>query len=344
MVFDQPLAPTAELSEKANGDAQLRCVIEMDTCSVAPVEQFDLFRSWNAGIAEVRLLQEKSRSFLAHQMVWVFDRLTFTHLTVPDVRYGWRHLRNPTIDNWCLHLPLPKSRPPGGNLEAGDLGLQSLADPFECVFEKNDHLVLCIPRNLHFIRSSRIEVRAQSKQILTDYMLLLYRSLPDLRSADVPYIAAATTSLLAACLTPLHDHIAEAQRPIEAAIMNRASRIIAKQLPDPALTPDLLCREVGISRSALYRIFEPVGGVSTYIRRARLRKTRDMLADSSDGRPISAIAEQWGFMDPSTYSRMFKKEFGISPREMRGDGWLSVEATRQTDGMPTLRSLLLGNC
>lgn len=344
MVFDQPLAPATGLSEKANSDARLRCAIEMDTCSVPPAEQFDLFRSWNAGIAEVRLLQEESRSFRAHQMVWGLGKLTFTYLTVPDVRYRWRHLRKPMIDNWCLHLPLPKSRPPGGSLESEYLGLQSFADPFECVFEKNNHLALCIPRNLHFIQSPRIEVREHSKRFLVDYMLLLYRSLPDLRSADVPHVAAATTSLLAACLMPSDDHIAEAQRPIEAVIMNRASKIIAEHLADPALTPDLLCREIGISRSGLYRIFEPVGGVSTYIRRARLRKTRDMLADSSDGRPISAIAEQWGFMDPSTYSRMFKKEFGISPREARGDGWFSVEATRPTDGTPTLRSLLLGNC
>lgn len=344
MAFDQPPASATEQFEKASKDARLRCTIEMDTRSVPPAEQFDLFRSWNAGIAEIKLLQEKSRPFLAHQMVWSLGVLTFTHLNVPDVRYGWHHLRRPAIDNWCLHLPLPKSRPPEDNLEVEDLVLQSFADPFECVFERSDHLALCIPRNLHFIRSSRIEVREHSKRFLMDYMLLLYRSLPDLRSTDVPHIATATTSLLAACLMPSHDHIAEAQRPIEVVIMNRASRIIAKHLADPALMPDLLCREIGVSRSGLYRIFEPVGGVSTYIRRARLRKTCDMLTDSSDGRPISAIAEQWGFMDPSTYSRMFKKEFGVSPREVREEGGLSVKATRPTDGTPTLRSLLLGNC
>lgn len=182
-----------------------------------------------------------------------------------------------------------------------------------------------------------------SKRFLTDYMLLLHRSLPDLRSADVPHIAAATTSLLAACLAPSRDHIAEAQRPIEVSIMNRASRTVAKHLANPQLAPDWLCRELGVSRSSLYRIFEPVGGVSTYIRRERLRKTRDALMDSSDGRSISTIAEQWGFTDPSTYSRMFKKEFGISPSEARAEGWLSVECARPTDGADILRNLMLGN-
>lgn len=343
MVFHQPLARAVELSKKAHSDERLRCTIEMDTSSAQPAEQFDLFRSWYLGIAEVELFQEKSSSFPAHQMVWDFGKLTFTHLKVPDVRYGWRHLSKPAIDNWYLHLPLPRSRPFGDDWEPGDLSLQSFADPFECVSERSDHLALYMPRNLYFIQSSRIGVRESSKRFLIDYMLLLHRSLPDLRSADVPHIAAATTSLLAACLTPSRDHIAEAQRPIEAAIMDRASQIIAKHLTDPALKPDLLCREIGISRSGLYRIFEPVGGVSTYIRRARLRKTREVLADSADRRPISAIAEQWGFADPSTYSRMFKKEFGISPKEARAEGWLGVEFARPADEAPSLRNLLLGN-
>lgn len=342
-MFDQPPPPMAESSENANSNERLHCAIERDTSSVQPAEQFELFRNWHTGIAEVWLFQAKTPSFPAHQTVWNLGKLTFTHVKAPDVPYGWRHLSKPMIDNWCLHLPLPKSRPLGENLEAGDLGLRSFTDPFECVSERSDHLAMCIPRDLHFIQSSRIEVHETSKRFLTDYMLLLHRSLPDLRSADVPHIAAATTSLLAACLTPSRDHIAEAQRPIEASIMNRASRTVAKHLANPKLAPDWLCRELAVSRSSLYRIFEPVGGVSTYIRRERLRKTRDALVDSSDGRSISTIAEQWGFMDPSTYSRMFKKEFGISPREARAEGWLSVECARPTDGAHILRNLLFDN-
>lgn len=339
-----PPSPTVGLSEKAHSDERLRCTIERDTSSVQPSEQFDLFRSWHVGIADVWLLQEESPSFLAHQMVWNFGKLTFTHMRMPNVRYGWRHLSKPTIDNWCLHLPLPKSRLYQKNLEAGDLdlGLRSFADPFESVSEGIDHLALCMPRSLHFIQSSKIEIHENSKRFLADYILLLHRSLPSLRSVDVPHIAAATTCLLAASLTPSRDHIAAAQRPIESVIMNRVSQIIAKHLANPALTPNLLCREIGMSRSSLYRIFEPVGGVSTYIRRERLRKTRDALADSSDGRPISTIAEQWGFMDRSAYSRMFKKEFGISPREAREEGWLNVGCARPTNGVPTLHNLLLG--
>jgi AraC-like DNA-binding protein len=336
------LIPAVELL-KASSEQPLRCALDMNTSSVLPAEQFDFFRSWYAGIAEVTLFQEECSSFLAHQMVWDFGKLTFIYLTLPYCQFGWRHLSRPTIDNWYLTLLLPKAQDSRGDFEAGDLGLHSFADPFEYISKKTDFLAFVLPRNLHFIQSSTIEIRRNSKQLLTDYMLLLHRSLPHLRSTDALNIAAATTSLLAACLAPSRDRIAEAQRPIEAVLMNRASQIIAKRLSDPKLTPDLLCREIGVSRSGLYRIFESVGGVANYIRRARLCKTRDALADSSDGRSIFTIAEQYGFMDPSTYSRMFKKEFGISPRDARTEGWLNLKFARPTDRTPTLRNLLLGN-
>ena len=106
---------------------------------------------------------------------------------------------------------------------------------------------------------------------------------------------------------------------------------------------------VGVSRSRLYRIFKPVGGVSNYVRRKRLLKTRDALADSSDRRTISGIAEEWGFTDPSTYSRMFKSEFGMSPKEARELGWQGVKHSswlnvdRPLEDVGGLCNLLINN-
>lgn len=325
--------PSVEPPRNACNDEPLQCMIDVDTSTIPPVEQFDLFRSWYTGIADVELMQNEVRSFPARQKVWNLGKLTLLHLSAPDYRFGWRHVSKPAIDDWCLHLALPHSRNSEGHQAAGDLSVQSFADPFERVTEKNDFLALFIPRDLDFIQSCGIEVQENSKRFLTDYLLLLHRSLPDLRSADVPHIAAATTSLLAACLSTSRDHIVEAQRPIDAVVASRASKIIAKHLADPELASDLLCRELGVSRSSLYRIFEPAGGVSTYIRRERLRKTRAALADSSDQRPISTIAEQLGFTDPSTYSRMFKKEFGITPREARGEGERTAAAASSVDSI-----------
>src|SRR4029078_9125098 len=111
------------------------------------------------------------------------------------------------------------------------------------------------------------------------------------------------------------------QEPIDTVVMHRARRFVGRKLADPDLTPEILCTELGVSRSRLYRLFESFGGVSAYIRRQRLLKTRDALSDSSDRRSISRIAEQWGFTEPSAFSRTFRQEFGISPSGAREEGW-----------------------
>ena len=341
MLFD--LAPVAGLpsTDRPLESDRLTCSIEMDTSSAPPTEQFELFRSWYAGLADVRPAQLAPLPFLVRQMAWSLGRSTLTYLSAPEASFAWQNLRTPTMDGWCVHLTLPRTRHRSGSMSDA-LSLHSLADPFAGRSETSDHLALFVPRNLRTMQSSRVVLREEARRFLVEYLTLLFRSLPGLRRTDVAHIGEATTSLLAACLAPSRDHAAEAQRPIEAAIMSRASRIIREHLANPALTPSLICREVGVSRSRLYRIFEPIGGVSTHIRRERLRRTRDALENSSDRRPISIIAEQWGFWDPSAYSRMFKKEFGVSPSEARAGGLRGVVPARSTDAS-TLRDLLLSN-
>ncbi|MGE0523064.1 MAG: helix-turn-helix domain-containing protein [Variibacter sp.] len=253
------------------------------------------------------------------------------------------------MDNWYLFLPLSKDQNSGEKQKTGKPIMESFANPFEYVTEDDAFVALFIPRNLSFMQSSRVEIRHESNLLLADYLLLLNRSLHNLRGTDVPYIVAATMSLLTACLTLSRDDAVNAQNVIDTVIFERASKAVAQRLSDPDLTPDRLCRKLGVSRSRLYRIFEPIGGVSSYIRRKRLLKTHDILVDSSDGRPISTIAAEWGFTDPSTYSRMFRKEFGITPKEARVEGWRGPRHTSwQQNGLPdgrahTLSMLLLRN-
>lgn len=336
MLFD--VAPPAALPSPDSYPENdwLKCSIETSTMSAPPAGQFETFRGWYTGLADVTPSQNALQRFPAQQMAWSFGRLSLIYLSAADVSFTWRNLKNPRTDSWCLHLALPRGGP-----NAKALSLLSLADPFRGLSDRSDHIALCIPRNLPILQSSRIALRDDAKQFLMNYLLLLLRSLPGLRSADVAHIDVATTNLLAACLMPTRDHAEKAQRPIEAAIASRAYQIIEAHLTNPALTPSLICREIGVSRSRLYRIFEPIGGVTAYIRRERLRRTRDALEDSSDNRPIFTIAEQWGFWDPSTYSRMFKKEFGVSPSEARAGGFHGVAA--RSSNAATLRDLLFSN-
>lgn len=345
-------AQIAHGSHALQGDGPMACAIDADTCQVPSAEQFDLFRSWQEGVCEFEPEREKFQAFPARQMAWNLGTMTAIRLGLPGQgnRYRWRHLKRPTVDNCYVFLPLSRDPGCGHKWRTTKPVMQSLAEPFEYVGEDDGCVALIMPRSLPFIRSARVEIRAESSQFLADFMLLLDRSLPTLRTADVPHIVAATTSLLAACLTQSRDHIVDAQNAIDSVIAERASRIIERKLHDPDLTPQKLCRDLGVARSRLYRVFEPVGGIANFVRRKRLLKTCDVLADSSDGRSISTIAQDWGFMDPSVYSRMFRKEFGLTPKEARAQGWrghppMPVQQSGPPDGAANvLSTLLLQNC
>lgn len=326
----------------------LNCVVDIDTSSALPIEQFDLFRSWHSNIADVELLRGAFASFPARERVWQLGGLTLASIEYPRTGYRrrWSSKRNPVFDHWLLSIPqtIPSD---GGPPQAGQLRWQCLAAPHQDQGEDDGVLCLFLPRNFAFSQPLTLDIRPEMATFIVDYILLLYGSLPDRTENDVPYIAAATTSLLAACVAPSRDHFLEAQEAIDTVIMARAKKIIAARLGDRNLTPEKLCQELGISRSRLYRIFEPVGGVSNYIRRQRLLKTRDALGDSTDGSSISRIAEKWGFMDPSAYSRTFRKEFGIPPKDARAAGWLGIRVTssvgRPNGNAASLSSILLNN-
>jgi len=126
--------------------------------------------------------------------------------------------------------------------------------------------------------------------------------------------------MLIACTAPGRDTLAEAMPALQATQMERAKRLIRQNLLSSRLSVRELCRQLGMSRTALYRLFEPMGGVVQYIRAARLQDAHRVLSSGMDMRPIHEIAAERGFLEPSEFSRAFKRQFGYSPSEARHEG------------------------
>jgi AraC-like DNA-binding protein len=92
---------------------------------------------------------------------------------------------------------------------------------------------------------------------------------------------------------------------------------LREHLADAALGLEELERTFNLSRSAIYRRFEPHGGVAAFIRSERLRRCHAELIRPRAARvPVSAIAGAFGFHDSSQFSRLFRKTYGVTPSEL----------------------------
>ena len=129
----------------------------------------------------------------------------------------------------------------------------------------------------------------------------------------------ATIAMVSTCIQPSRDRLFEARHAIEAALFERARAYIQAHLSSPDLGPEILLKELSVSRSNLYRAFEHVGGVAHYVQHSRLLAARAVLSSQKDRR-IQDIAYNYGFRSAADFTRAFRREFGFSPRDAREIG------------------------
>lgn len=200
--------------------------------------------------------------------------------------------------------------------------LLSLAQPFQARRDGGtvEWLSLFVPRDATPHLNAALEA-AQGRpidgalgRILADHVMALDEHLDAVPEADAPRLAMATLGLLAAALT---EREAEADRPqLDQCRLMRVKALIRQHLGSATLSPGRLAAMAGMSRSQLYRVFEPLGGVAGFIQRERLCFAYGLLAQPAPA-PIGRIAEQAGFFEPSSFSRAFRHAFGVTPRDVR---------------------------
>jgi AraC-like DNA-binding protein len=138
-----------------------------------------------------------------------------------------------------------------------------------------------------------------------------------MQSSEARPIADALIMLVIACLE------ADLQpKPVPGAAAGAASLALLKaaierRLLDTDLGPQSLLDEFGMTRSTLYRAFEPLGGVRAYISDRRLRYAfRQMTKPAQTNLRVSQLAFQLGFAHSSAFTRSFKALFGLTPKDI----------------------------
>jgi len=121
-------------------------------------------------------------------------------------------------------------------------------------------------------------------------------------------------------LSGLSEHgQATEQEPAENSFIVRVKTVIQEHLGDSSFTVSQLSKEVAMSSSQLHRKLKAVVGYSAskMIRLIRLAYARRLLQNPELS--IASVAYDCGFSDPDYFSKVFKKECGLSPSEFRNE-------------------------
>jgi len=148
------------------------------------------------------------------------------------------------------------------------------------------------------------------------YLHALNNAIDECDSAQLPGVIDTFCRLLAlACGGGPGDQRAATR----AAKLQQVKDYIALHLSEPDLAPASVAAALKISVRQLHLLFEPTGtSFAEHVQGRRLKECRAMLeGPSGRARSITDIAYAWGFNNLASFYRAFRREFGVSPGELR---------------------------
>jgi acetamidase/formamidase/AraC-like DNA-binding protein len=158
-------------------------------------------------------------------------------------------------------------------------------------------------------------------QLLSSVM----QTIDTLDSDDLRPIDLALSEFLVACLAGFPT-ASEQTGPtgIQAAMLHRLCQKLESRLADPGLTMARVAKEEHLSPRYLQKLFHAGGeSFTNYVRHRRLERCRiDLESPQLSHLSISDIGFRWGFNEAGHFSRVFKEQYKLTPREYRQDAAL----------------------
>ena len=99
--------------------------------------------------------------------------------------------------------------------------------------------------------------------------------------------------------------------------LKRINAFIDENLQNPNFQLMDLTKELGISTAQLYRRISKLTGISPnkYIRQIRLQKAKEIL-ERGTYPTVRETAESVGYLQPEYFTKLFKKEFNVLPKDI----------------------------
>ncbi len=209
-------------------------------------------------------------------------------------------------------------------LAPGDAILFDATQPMDSIADNADYVTAILSRDL--VEAAAPDARHLHGRILPkgevgslgDIILSMIRSASSFSDTSVMGSSRLITSLLSQIQGRSDAAYGDAvgEDDLELSRRLKAELFIENNL-GADLSADFVARNIGVSRSSLYRAMYAVGGVEAVVVRRRAARLRSLIVQPGNRASIADIAERVGFSCMSHGSRMFKKIYGHSPGHMR---------------------------
>lgn len=279
------------------------------------------------------------------------------HITTPedksDFEVGLEAIHVGDIDLFDMRTPAHRVERRAADIPAAEKGYCKLSLQLEgsSILEQDGRRCVLEPSNLAVYFTQRpyvLEYPAPQRTLV----MIFPQSFVNLPDSDLEKISAVPISResgLGRVAVPLFEQLAGNLRALEdiyaiplvrsaldmlvsviasdlladtdntESLNHQVRRFVAAHLADPELGPRMIADSLFVSVRHLHSQFSRGGEtVGSYIRRVRLDKIRDSLADprfASD--TIQAIGSRYGLVDAAHLSKSFTARFGISPSAYR---------------------------
>ncbi len=161
--------------------------------------------------------------------------------------------------------------------------------------------------------------------LLRDVAIEMIRFFPTAVASSAQLYATILRDLAAAAML----RAGAGRRANHLSLLAAAKAYIATQ-PPGTLSTTGTTTALGISRSALYRLFDRDGGLLAYDRMQRLRAAHRAMCNPLNNTTLTELAVRYGFRDQAALLRSFRKAFGYTPSELRQRHAISPALTNGT--------------
>lgn len=174
-------------------------------------------------------------------------------------------------------------------------------------------MIRLTPRVIDDLHGARVDGSSTLGVLLGEHMRTLARIAPQLAGPDGKLAAEVASAIVSSGFSAAVAAEREALMDVN---VQTIQIFIERNLTNPLLSADMIMRHFALSRSALYRLFEPIGGIADYIRERRLKLAYLKLTSVGSSRgSVAKLAYTTGFSSENAFSRAFQQRFGLRPSE-----------------------------